>query len=193
LLRADKDYDQYKIWQAKSSGYEICIFCSKPYRQKIGEMQKTGTWLANHFSVSLSQIKPQVDQLFTAGINHIFYHGIPYSPAEAPFPGWLFYASTNFGPSSHLWDDLPALNHYITNCQRLLQNSTSDADLLLYFPIHDIWASKDLLKGSSYPLQMLDIHHAEQWLAVDSFGNIADALTNKVFNTIIFQTGLLNN
>lgn len=180
LLRADKDYDSTRFGRPNPLAMKFASSAANLTGKKLVSAE-TGTWLANHFSVSLSQIKPQADQLFIAGINHIFYHGIPYSPAEAAFPGWLFYASTHFGPSSHLWSDLPELNHYISNCQRLLQKSTSDADLLLYFPMYDIWANKDLLKGSSYPLQLLDIHHAEQWLAVDSFGNIADALTKQGF------------
>ena len=32
------------------------------------------------------------------GINHIFYHGTVYSPQDAPWPGWLFYASTQYNP-----------------------------------------------------------------------------------------------
>ncbi|MBQ2722065.1 MAG: hypothetical protein IJF70_04065, partial [Opitutales bacterium] len=50
------------------------------------------TWVANHFKVSLSQIKPDIDKLFVGGINHIFYHGFPYTPKDKAFPGRLFYA-----------------------------------------------------------------------------------------------------
>jgi hypothetical protein len=180
LLRADKNYDSTRFGRPNPLAMKFATSAANLTGKKLVSAE-TGTWLANHFSVSLSQIKPQVDQLFTAGINHIFYHGITYSPAEAAWPGWLFYASTNFGPSSHFWKDLPELNRYITNCQRLLQNSTADADILLYFPVYDIWTDKNLLKGSSYPLQLLDIHHAEQWLAVDSFGITADMLTKQGF------------
>ena len=38
-------------------------------------------------------------QLLAAGINNIAYHGTPYSPADAPWPGWLFYASVHFAPT----------------------------------------------------------------------------------------------
>lgn len=75
---------------------------------------ETGTWLADHFKVSLSQVKPQIDELFVSGINHIFYHGIPYSPFENGFPGRQFYASTNFGPNSSLWAYMDDLNEYST-------------------------------------------------------------------------------
>ncbi len=42
---------------------------------------ESATWLGEHFQVSLAQVKPEFDQLFLGGINHIFFHGIPFSPA----------------------------------------------------------------------------------------------------------------
>ncbi len=131
---------------------------------------ETGTWLADHFKVSLCQVKPQIDELFTAGINHVFYHGITYSPEEEKFPGWLFYASTNFGMQSHLWKHMSMLNGWVTRCQERLQNSTSDNDILLYFPIHDLW-SKTI--GGNNPVQLLDVHHTEKWLHNSPFGTVA--------------------
>ncbi|WP_262708608.1 glycosyl hydrolase [Spirosoma sordidisoli] len=144
---------------------------------------ETGTWLADHFKVSLSQIKPQVDELFTAGINHIFYHGITYSPAgqngsnpswpDQSWPGWLFYASTNYGPSSHFWPQLPLLNQYIDRCQSRLQTSHPDNDLLVYFPMHDLWATRARSAGG---LHMLEVHHVDRWLLPLPFGQLCDSL-----------------
>ena len=136
---------------------------------------ETSTWLADHFKVSLSQVKPQIDELFTAGINHIFYHGITYSPEEEGFPGWLFYASTNFGVQSHLWPHFADLNDWVTRCQSRLQQSTSDNDILLYFPIHDIWSRTP---PSYNPVQLLDVHHTEKWLRNSAFGKVAEQLMN---------------
>ena len=132
---------------------------------------ETATWLDDHFKVSLSQVKPQVDELFTAGINHIFYHGITYNPPERPFPGRLFYASTNFGTRSHFWDELPALNSYIERCQAILQNTQPLNDVLVYFPIYDLWSQRDF--GELLPLQ---VHNTERWLSGTSFGEIINRL-----------------
>jgi len=132
---------------------------------------ETATWLDDHFKVSLSQVKPQVDELFTAGINHIFYHGITYNPPERPFPGRLFYASTNFGTRSHFWDELPALNSYIERCQAILQNTQPLNDVLVYFPIYDLWSQRDF--GELLPLQ---VHNTEKWLSGTSFGEIINRL-----------------
>ena len=56
------------------------------------------TWLGEHFQTSLAQAKEAADWLPSRGVNHLVYHGVPYSPAGVPWPGWQFYASVNFGP-----------------------------------------------------------------------------------------------
>src|SRR5690606_8378845 len=89
------------------------------------------TWLGEHFRVALSQAKPELDQLWTAGVNHVFYHGIAYSPPDAPWPGWLFYASTNFAPSNPQWPHFKALNAYVARVQSALQSGSPDNDVLL--------------------------------------------------------------
>jgi len=130
---------------------------------------ETATWLADHFKVSLSQVKPQVDELFINGINHIFYHGIAYSPFDKDFPGRLFYASTNFGPTGALWKHLDGLNDYIKNCQTVLQNSLPDNDLLLYYPVFDLWNNK----GNDGNLMVQGVHNTKAWLFNTSFGRTA--------------------
>ena len=77
--------------------------------------------------------------MFLGGVNHIIYHGTAYSPADAAWPGWLFYASTELNPQNPLWRDFAALNEYVTRCQSVLQSTQPDNDILLYWPIHDYW------------------------------------------------------
>ena len=118
---------------------------------------ETATWLGEHFRVSLAQIKPEVDQLFTAGINHVFFHGTPYSPPDARWPGWLFYASTHVAPTNTFWRDLPGLTSYIARCQSFLQAGAPDNDVLLYVPFRDRWQQGD---GAAF---QLSIHNPEEW------------------------------
>lgn len=98
---------------------------------------ETATWLKEHFQVALADVKLLLDNLFVSGINHHVYHGTAYSPADAEWPGWLFYASTQFNPQNTIWRDFPTLNEYATRCQSVLQAGEPDADLLVYFPVHD--------------------------------------------------------
>ncbi len=100
---------------------------------------ETGTWLAEHFCETFEELKCEIDLFFLAGVNHVFYHGCVYSPDDAAWPGWLFYASTQMNPRNPLWREAPALNDYVTRCQSILQSGKPDNDLLLYWPIHDAW------------------------------------------------------
>jgi alpha-L-rhamnosidase len=116
------------------------------------------TWLTEHFQASLSNIKQAADYLFLSGVNHIFFHGIPYSPAEAPWPGWQFYAAVNFGPQGGLWRDLPEFNAYITRCQSFLQSGAPDNDVLVYYPIYDVWHDPgELIRPNPVPKSLTNV------------------------------------
>jgi hypothetical protein len=114
---------------------------------------ETGTWLAEHFTETLGEMKTLVDEFFVAGVNHVFYHGTCYSPDEAAWPGWLFYAATEMNPRNAFWRDVPALNAYVTRCQSLLQAGRPDEDLLLYWPIAEAWQDP---RGLVRPLTIHD-------------------------------------
>lgn len=119
---------------------------------------ETFTWLTEHFKTSWSQAKPEVEQVFLSGINHVFYHGTTYTPADIPFPGWLFYASVNFVPENSLWPHLKGLNSYIERTQSVLQSGKSDNELLMYWPVYDQWASP---KGKDATFK---VHNVKKWL-----------------------------
>ncbi|MCB9247542.1 MAG: hypothetical protein H6613_02925 [Ignavibacteriales bacterium] len=57
------------------------------------------------------------------------YHGTPYSPKNEQWPGWMFYASVHFAPTNTWWEDLKAINSYVTNCQSFMQNSKPTNDI----------------------------------------------------------------
>jgi hypothetical protein len=134
---------------------------------------ETFTWLGEHFQVTPASLKEAADFVWLGGVNHIFFHGIPYSPEDAPWPGWLFYASTHMGPNGGLWKDLPAFNAYMTRVQSVLQSGKPDAEVLLYFPIHDIW------NDGSEGLPLFTMHNQEKWLYSSSFYKAAVDLRNK--------------
>ena len=92
------------------------------------------TWLTEHFRTSLSQIKPELDLLFTSGVNHVLFHGTAYSPQEAAWPGWKFYASIDMSPTNSIWRDAPNMMKYIERVQSFLQTGEPDNDVLVYAP-----------------------------------------------------------
>jgi alpha-L-rhamnosidase/F5/8 type C domain len=140
---------------------------------------ETATWLGEHFRVALSQVKPEVDQLFAAGINHVFLHGTAYTPPDVPWPGWQYYASTHFNPDEALWHDMPAFGEYAARCQSILQHGSPDEDVLLYFPLHDLWQSD--VFGDLVP--EISVHSADRWLHghPTGFGDTADVLRRRGF------------
>lgn len=124
---------------------------------------ETFTWLAEHFRVSLSQCKPELEQAFLSGINHVFYHGVTYSPEEAGWPGWLFYASVQFGPVNSFWAHIHGLNSYIARCQSVLQQGQAASDILMYFPMYDVTNNTGRLD------QLLSVHDIGKWLHPSDF------------------------
>lgn len=134
------------------------------------------TWLGEHFQVSLNDLKKPADFLFLCGINHLFFHGIPYSPDDAGWPGWLFYASVHFGPNGGLWHDLPAFNAYVARCQSILQSGKPDNDLLLYYPQYDLWQRPSDL------MEQCGVHNQKEWLFDTSFFRTSELLRSKGYS-----------
>ncbi|MFA6057465.1 MAG: glycosyl hydrolase [Taibaiella sp.] len=124
---------------------------------------ETFTWLTEHFKTSWSQCKPEVEQVFLAGINHVVFHGTTYSPEQVVWPGWLFYASVEFTPSNSLWPQVNVLNEYITRCQSILQSGKPDNEILVYWPVYDAWHKA---KGMDIPFR---VHDVDEWLYGTSF------------------------
>jgi hypothetical protein len=130
---------------------------------------ETSTWLREHWKVSLAYTKPEIDRLFVDGINHIFYHGTAYSPPDAPWPGWLFYASTEFYPANTWWDDFGALNGYVARVQSILQGGRPDNDILLYWPF------ADGLDDPAGQMKQFAVHDVK-WLTEQPVGRMAQQL-----------------
>jgi hypothetical protein len=136
---------------------------------------ETGTWIAEHFTETLGELKRLIDEMFNSGVNHIFYHGTCYSPDDAPWPGWLFYASTQLNPRNPIWHDVPALNAYAARCQSVLQSGSPDNDILLYWPIHAIW------DGAATRLPQFSVHRRE-WLVGQPVGAAARRLWDRGYS-----------
>lgn len=103
---------------------------------------ESATWLNEHFESNWGDVKNAVDNMFLSGVNHIFYHGTAYSPQEAMWPGWLFYAAVHFAPTNSLWDDFKTLNQYVARSQSFLQAGRPANDILVYFNIADHWSER---------------------------------------------------
>ena len=130
------------------------------------------TWMAEHFCETPEEFKCFIDLLFLSGVNHVFYHGCVYSPDDAAWPGWFFYASSQMSPRNPLWRIAPALNAHIGRCQSVLQSGRPDNDVLLYWPIHETWST-----GGAFQFTV----HSREWLQEAPVGRTADWLWTKGF------------
>ncbi len=137
---------------------------------------ETCTWLREHYKSSLSQVKPEIDELFFSGVNHIIFHGNAYTPKDTPWPGWLFYASSHFEKENAFWRDFKSLNSYITRCQSILQSGHPANDILLYWPVEDIY--------HAYPymlIKSMNVHRID-WFEDSEFGKLAKHLEEKGYS-----------
>ncbi len=150
---------------------------------------ETFTWLREHFKTALSQCKPELEQIFLSGVNHVFFHGSTYYPDEAAWPGWKFYASVNFVPNNTIWKDAPYMFNYISRCQSMLQSGASDNEILIYWPFHDVIA-KDR-KGEI--LLQLAINNKEEWLTETPFYKIAQNLIDKGYSVDFVSDHFIEN
>lgn len=132
---------------------------------------ETFTWLTEHFKTSYSQCKPEAEALFLSGINHVFFHGTTNSPQNIPWPGWLFYASVEMNPNNSLWPHAQGLNNYIALCQSILQAGKPDNELLIYWPVYDVW---NKAKGLDMALK---VHDVDEWLHPSAFYKLAKDLS----------------
>ena len=170
--RVDPDYEVKRFGEPDAFVVKWASSAAHVAGRKMVSCE-TATWLGNHFKVALSQVKPIVDECLVSGVNHIFYHGVPYSPPGAEFPGWLFYASTNFNQQSHFWPFLPHLNAYIERSQKRLQAAKPDNDVLLYFPIYDVWHTAGR-KSKTHPME---VHSMVHEVKDSPFGRMAALLS----------------
>lgn len=163
----------------------------KPYTSS-----ETFTWLTEHFRTSLSQMKPDMDLMFCAGVNHMFFHGTAYSPQHETWPGWRFYASIDMSPNNTIWRDAPYFMKYVERCQSMLQMGRPDNDFLTYLPIHDMWAKrstgKRLMQFSIHAMGKLAPEFVKCIDAIDQAGFDCDYISDRILLDTYYNNGMLH-
>ncbi len=90
-----------------------------------------------------ADLKLVADALFSQGVNHHVYHGMPYNPEGSDTIE--FFATTYFGPGGSLSEELADFNSYIEKVSGILRTGHSYSDVALYIPYED-----GVMKGA-YP------------------------------------------
>ena len=143
---------------------------------------ESATWLNEHFQSNLGDVKKALDLFFLGGVNHIFYHGTCFSPQDASWPGWLFYAAVHFHPNNPFWEDFKYLNQYVTRVQSFLQDGTPDNDVLLYYNIADVMSeqgNRSLQHFSGLDRNMLESSVRESAVTLTENGYAWDMISDK--------------
>ncbi len=179
----DSDYSMFKY--APSAAH----VCGKPYTSS-----ETFTWLTEHFRTSLSQLKPDIDLMFCAGVNHMFFHGTCYSPKDDEWPGWKFYASIDMSPTNSIWRDAPYFMKYVERCQSFLQMGQPDNDFLVFLPVRDMWqknTNKLLMQFSIHAMGKLAPEFIKTILDIDRAGFDCDYISERLLMGVTCQDGQL--
>ncbi|MBR2234546.1 MAG: glycosyl hydrolase family 2 [Prevotella sp.] len=179
----DSDYSMFKY--APSAAH----VCGKPYTSS-----ETFTWLTEHFRTSLSQLKPDLDLMFCAGVNHIFFHGTAYSPRNDEWPGWKFYASIDMSPTNSIWRDAPFFMQYVERCQSFLQWGQPDNDFLVLLPIRDAWkknTGKLLMQFTIHAMGSLMPDFRQAILDIDRAGFDCDYISERLLMQTRCEGGAL--
>lgn len=90
-----------------------------------------------------ADLKMVADAMFAKGVNHHFYHGMPYNPEGVDSID--FFATTYFGPGGSLEPELPAFNTYIEKVSEIMKKGKTYSDVAVYIPYED-----GVMKGA-YP------------------------------------------
>lgn len=127
------------------------------------------TWIDEHFCERPEEIKIFLDRLFLSGVNHVFYHGLCYSPVDVVWPGWCFYASLEMNPRNPIWREVGALNAYVTRCQSMFQTWQSDNDMLI------LWDPDSFRKKPGNEFRQMAVHGLD-WFYGEKIGPLAKKL-----------------
>lgn len=155
---------------------------------------ETFTWFTEHFRTSLSQMKPEMDLMFLAGVNRMFFHGTTYSPTKAAWPGNKFYASIDMSPTNSFWQDASQFMAYVRRCQSFLQMGKPDNDILVYLPVYKSWHDKGttwlkLCAIDQFPSQYLAADRVVD--SLDHYGYGSDFISDRMLLNLKYEGGKL--
>jgi hypothetical protein len=93
-------------------------------------------------------LKLLADALFANGVNHIFWHGMPYQAGEKHN---RFYASVHVGSDSAFVADMPEFNSYMERVCAAMKLGRPYSDVAVYLPLEDQWMKGELPQEQQKP------------------------------------------
>ncbi len=142
---------------------------------------ETWTWLHSPvFRATPLDMKAEANLHFLQGVNQLIGHGWPYSPENAEYPGWRFYAAGVFNEKNPWWIVMPDLARYLQRCSWLLRQGAPANDVAFYLPVSDAYAG--FTPGNANLFESLRLR-----IGPDAVGAVLDA----GFNVDFFDDDIL--
>ena len=108
------------------------------------------TWVHSpSYRATPLDLKGEAHEHLLSGINQLIGHGWPYSPSDAPGLGWMFYAAGAINDRNPWWPAMSELNAYLRRLCWLLRQGEPVADVAVYVPNEDLFATMGLAFGGS--------------------------------------------
>ena len=141
------------------------------------------------FSTSLEFLKVGSDMSAISGTTHSVWHGFNYSPAEAPFPGWVQYGSY-YNEKNTWWPYFKLLNDYRARLASQLQNADMVTDIALLPANYDMWGTMGV-QTDPFPVKLNVPYTSLIWEAIHKTGGGADYLTENILRDATVRKGKL--
>ena len=141
------------------------------------------------FSTSLEFLKVGSDMSAISGTTHSVWHGFNYSPADAPFPGWVQYGSY-YNEKNTWWPYFKLLNDYRARMASQLQNADMVTDIALLPANYDMWTTMGV-QTDPFPVKLNIPYTSLIWEAIHKTGGGADYVTENILRDAEVRNGKL--
>ncbi|HTX35305.1 MAG TPA: glycosyl hydrolase [Bryobacteraceae bacterium] len=130
------------------------------------------------FNATLAGLKNCADQSNLSGVTHSIFHGFNYSPAEAPFPGWVRYG-TFFNERNPWWPFVRHFTDYKARLSAVLQNCDPRTEVAILHPFADLWMTHGLQR-EPFPVLHMPSYQYQLWEAIHQNGSGCDYVDEKL-------------
>lgn len=141
------------------------------------------------FNATLEFLKLGSDQTLISGITHSIFHGFNYSPANAPFPGWIRYGAY-YNEKNNWWPYFKYFNTYKGRMTSILQQGDMYADIAIMPPTADMWTTMGM-QQEPFPSDLNVPYTSILWEAMCKNGNGTDYISDSIINNSQVKNGKL--
>lgn len=142
------------------------------------------------FNVTLEICKVASDESIISGTTQPVFHGFGYSPADAPFPGWVRYG-TFLNERNPWWPYFKKFVNYKARLSALLQQGDMFTDIALLPAIADTWSQYGA-QNTPFPSVLYPDYQMLIWESIHKNGDGCDYISEGVIRDATIQNGYLH-